>query len=53
MWDTAFILLEEPPITVKIPPWAIRLVLDTPALERAMKEVDLSLDSDLDELPQL
>jgi len=53
VWDTAFILLEEPPMTVKIPPWAIRLVLDTPALERAMKEVDLSLDSDLDELPQL
>ena len=53
VWDTAFILLEEPPMTVKIPPWAIRLVLDTPALERAMKEADLSLDSDLDELPQL
>jgi len=52
-WDTAFILLEEPPMAVKFPPWAIRLVLDTPALERAMKEADLSLDSDLEELPQL
>ena len=52
-WDTAFILLEEPPMAVKIPPWAIRLVLDTPALERAMEEADLSLDTDLDELPQL
>ena len=52
-WETAFILLEEPPMAVKIPPWAIRLVLDTPALERAVQEVDLSLDSDLEELPQL
>jgi len=52
-WDTAFILLEEPPMAVKFPPWAIRLVLDTPALERAVDELDFSLDSDLDELPQL
>ena len=52
-WDTAFILLEELLPSVKIPPWAIRLVLDTPALERAMKDVDLSLDTDLEELPQL
>jgi len=52
-WDTAFVLLEEPPIAMKIPPWAIRLVLDTPALERAVKELDLSLDTDLEELPQL
>ena len=52
-WDTAFVLLEEPPMAVKIPPWAIRLVLDTPALERAAKELDLSLDTDIEELPQL
>jgi len=52
-WDTAFVLLEEPPMTVKIPPWAIRLVVDTPALERAAKELDLSLDTDIEELPQL
>ena len=52
-YDTAFILLEEPPISVKIPPWAIRMVLDTPALERAMEDVDLTLDSDIEELPQL
>ena len=52
-WDTAFVLLEEPPMAVKFPSWAIRLVLDTPALERAVKELDLSLDTDLDELPQL
>jgi len=53
VWDTAFVLLEEPPMAVKFPPWAIRLVLDTPALERAMDELDFSLDTDLEELPQL
>ena len=52
-YDAAFILLEEPPLSVKMPPWAIRLALDTPALERAVKEVDLTLDSDIEELPQL
>ena len=52
-YDVAFVLLEELPLSVKMPPWAIRLVLDTPALERTVKELDLSLDSDLEELPQL
>ena len=52
-YDVAFVLLEEPPLSVKMPPWAIRLVLDTPVLERTVKELDLSLDSDLEELPQL
>ena len=52
-YDTAFLLLEEPPMAVKIPPWAIRLVLDAPNLERTVKELDLTLDSDLEELPQL
>ncbi len=33
-YDTAFVLLEEPPLSVKMPPWAIRLVVPTPALER-------------------
>ena len=55
-YDTAFVLLEEPPLSVKMPPWAIRLVVPTPALERAAREaaeqdgMDLI---DLDELPQL
>lgn len=52
-WDTAFILLQEPPMAVKFPPWAIRLVLDTPALEKAAAEADFSLDTDIEELPQL
>ncbi len=52
-YEAAFILLEEPPLSVKMPPWAIRLVLDTPQLEQTAKELDLSLDTDLEELPQL
>ncbi len=52
-YDTAFILLEEPPLSVKMPPWAIRLVLDIPDLEKTVKELDFTLDSDLEELPQL
>ena len=52
-YDTAFVLLEEPPMSVKMPPWVIRLVLDTPALEKAAKEADLTLDTDIEELPQL
>ena len=53
VYDVAFVLLEEPPISVKMPPWAIRLVLDTPALERTVKELDLTLDTDIEELPSL
>ena len=55
----AFVLLEEPPLSVKMPPWAIRLVVPTPALEQAAREAAeeakaAGLDLiDLDELPQL
>ena len=52
-YDVAFVLLEEPPISMKMPPWAIRLVLDAPALEKACRETDLSLDTDINELPEL
>jgi len=52
-YDVAFVLLEEPPLSVKMPPWAIRLVLDTPELERTVKELDLTLDTDIEELPEL
>ena len=52
-YDTAFVLLEEPPMTFKMPPWAIRLVLDARTIERTAEELDLSLDSDIEELPQL
>ena len=54
-YDTAFVLLGEPPLSVRMPPWAIRLVLDLPGLERAARETAEELPDliDLDELPQL
>ena len=54
-YDAAFVLLEEPPLSVKLPPWAIRLVLTIPALERARQELPTEVldELDLDELPQL
>lgn len=54
-YETAFILLEEPPLSVKVPPWAIRLVLALPDLERAARETAAELPDELDwdELPQL
>ena len=54
-YDTAFVLLEEPPLSVKRPPWASRLVLTAPALEKARQETQAAWtdDIDWDELPQL
>lgn len=54
-YDTAFVLLDEPPMSVKFPPWAIRLVLDLPGLEKAVRETAEETPDliDLDELPQL
>lgn len=48
-YETAFILLGEPPLSVKTPPWAIRLVLEAPDLDRAAEQEEI----DLDELPEL
>ncbi|MEY8388016.1 VWA-like domain-containing protein [Oscillospiraceae bacterium 38-13] len=50
-YETAFILLGEPPLSVKIPPWAIRLVLEAPDLDRVAEE--LPEEMDLSELPEL
>lgn len=50
-YETAFILLGEPPLSVKTPPWAIRLVLEAPDLDRAAEQ--LAEEIDLDELPEL
>lgn len=50
-YETAFILLGEPPLSVKTPPWAIRLVLEAPDLDRAVEELPEEID--LDELPEL
>ncbi len=53
-WETAFVLLEEPPMSVRMPPWAIRLVLGLPGLERAVSAAsELSDLMDLAELPEL
>ena len=53
-WETAFVLLEEPPLSVKVPPWAIRLVLDLPGLERTVREAaELPDMVDPAELPEL
>ena len=52
-YDVAFVLLEEPPLAVKMPPWAIRLVLDLPGLERAVREAVEVDEIDLSELPEL
>ena len=54
-YETAFVLLEEPPMSVKIPPWAIRLVLNVEDLERAAEETaeEFPDELDWDELPQL
>ncbi len=50
-YETAFILLGEPPLSVKIPPWAICLVLEAPDLDRAVEQ--LPEEMDLSELPEL
>ncbi len=54
-YDTAFVLLEEPPLSVQMPPWAIRLVLTEPALEKARQETQAAWtdEIDWDELPQM
>ena len=54
-YETAFVLLEEPPMSVKFPPWAIRLTLDLPGIEKAARETAEEYPDliDLEELPQL
>ncbi|MBE6995207.1 MAG: hypothetical protein E7429_00515 [Ruminococcaceae bacterium] len=52
-YDAAFVLLEEPPLSFAMPPWAIRLVLDVPGLERAAQETAEEYGIELEELPQL
>lgn len=52
-YEVAFVLLEEPPLAVRMPPWAIRLVLPVPALERVVQQAAEDDGLDLDELPQL
>ena len=52
-YDAAFVLLEEPPISMQMPPWAIRLVLALEGLEKAARETAEEYEIDLENLPQL
>lgn len=53
-YETAFVMLRQPPASVQMPPWAIRLVLELPDLEKAIRETpELDDEIDWDELPQL
>lgn len=52
-YDVAFVLMEEPPISFKIPPWAIRLVLGEPGLEKTVADLEENNEAYLEELPQL
>ena len=51
-YDVAFVLLEEPPLIYKIPPWAVRLVLNLPEAEKteALSELDDELAEEMPEL---
>ena len=53
-YDVAFVLLQEPPLSVKMPPWAIRLVLEEPDLERAARQAAEAMEDEIDwdELPR-
>lgn len=52
-YDTAFVLLEEPPMSMKMPPWAIRLLLDLPTLEKTKAALGDDWEEELEELPEL
>ena len=54
-YETAFVLLQEPPDFIRIPPWAIRLVLELPDLERALQgtyDLDFTDEIDLHDMPE-
>ena len=51
-YDAAFVLLEEPPMSVHMPPWAIRLVLTIPGLEKAAAET-AEWEEEKDTMPEL
>ena len=54
-YDVAFVLLEEPPINYRMPPWCIRILLDEDAIGRASAEVieELRQSEEIEELPDL
>lgn len=53
-YDTAFIMMAEPPMAVAFPPWAIKLTLGEEDLDRAARRDGWDRDElDLEELPEL
>lgn len=52
-YDTAFIMLREPPMAVKVPPWAIKLVLTEDELAAASPGNWEDDGMDLREMPEL
>lgn len=53
-YETAFVLLEEPPMKIDMPAWAIRLTLELPDLARARAQAE-EMEPDMidwDELPR-
>ena len=49
----AFILLDEPPLSVKMPPWAIRIMPELPWKHREQLSEDVWIEEILQELPEL
>ena len=52
-YDAAFILLKEPPASVEMPPWAIRLVLGDSTLEDAAMAEGIPMERDAEDLAEL
>jgi predicted metal-dependent peptidase len=52
-YETAFILLEEPPLSVKIPPWAIRITPSLPWRKQRENFDEFWQEEILQELPEL
>lgn len=53
-YDVAFVLLEEPPLSIRLPAWAIKLVLTDTNLAHTREELEALLPDgiDWDELPR-
>lgn len=53
-YDAAFVLLEEPPLEFKMPPWCIMIMLGISGLEKAAAEAEeLFRDEMIGEMPEL
>ncbi len=54
-YETAFVMMEDPAIRVEVPPWAIRLTLTEPELDRAAREAlpEDAGERDMEELAEL